>query len=128
MLERRDLVSLKARDAEPPANSVFAAPEHDRDGEDAHRVDEVIGQECMDEFGATLGEKIGAVSSRRRFTSAMSRRSTEPCQLVSTPPEFETTYFLIALKTFGMPPLGASSQTWYGQYGLAAEQEIVFPR
>ena len=37
----------------------------------------------------------------------MSRRSTEPCQLVSTPPERETAYFLISLKSFAMPPWGA---------------------
>src|SRR4029453_6595053 len=73
--------------------------------------------------------RLGPSSFRRRFTSAMSRRSTEPCQLVSTPPERETAYFLISLKSFAMPP-------WGGVFvvvrpigrenlvGLAAEQEI----
>src|SRR6266851_5260550 len=48
--ETRDRVSLYAR-----------AAEHDREGEDGHRVDEVVGQERMDEFGATQGEKNRAV-------------------------------------------------------------------
>jgi hypothetical protein len=39
----------------------------------------------------------------------MSRTSTESCQLVSTAPERETTYFLISLNSFAMPPWGASS-------------------
>src|SRR6185436_16265846 len=33
---------------------LFAAAQHDGDGEDGHRVDEVVGQERMDEFGAPL--------------------------------------------------------------------------
>ena len=46
---------------------LFAAAEHDRDGEDGHRVDEVVGQQCMDEFGAPLGDKIGAVFVPQAF-------------------------------------------------------------
>ena len=40
---------------------LLAAAEHDRNREDGHAVDEVVGQERTDEFGATLGDKIGAV-------------------------------------------------------------------
>jgi hypothetical protein len=75
---------------ELPANSIFAAAEHDRDVGDVHRGDEVVGQERVNEFGATLGEQIGAISSRRPYTSAMPQRGSEPCQLVSTPPHRET--------------------------------------
>jgi hypothetical protein len=32
-----------------------------RDGEEGHRVDGVVGQDRMDEFGAALDDKIGAV-------------------------------------------------------------------
>jgi hypothetical protein len=39
---------------------LFAAAERHRDGEDSHGVDKVVGQERMDEFGATLGDKIAA--------------------------------------------------------------------
>ena len=53
--------------------------------------------------------RLGPSSSRRRLMSTMSRRSTEPCQLVSTPPERETAYFLITLNSFAMPPWRASS-------------------
>src|SRR5688572_31419908 len=75
--------------------------------------------------------RLGPSSSRRRFTSAMSRRSTEPCQLVSTPPERETAYFLISLKSFRdaamrsvfvvVRPIRRENLV-----GLAAEQEIEF--
>jgi hypothetical protein len=49
--ETRDRVSLQACGGQPSAKS-FAAAEHDRDREDGHRVREVVGQECMDEFSA----------------------------------------------------------------------------
>ena len=78
VLETRHLVGLWACGAEPSANSFLRPAEHDRDGEDGHRVDEVVGQERMDEFGTTLGDKLGAVFVTGRLTSAMSRRSTEP--------------------------------------------------
>src|SRR5260370_42322279 len=39
----------------------LAAAEHDREGKNGHRVDEVVGQKRIDEFGAALGEKIRAV-------------------------------------------------------------------
>ena len=54
--------------------------------------------------------RFGPSSCFRRFTSAMSRRSTEPVQPVSTSPERETAYFLISLNRFAMPPAGAFSQ------------------
>jgi hypothetical protein len=43
VLERRDLVSRAAGDQR------FPAAEHDREGEDVRRVDEVVGQERMDQ-------------------------------------------------------------------------------
>jgi hypothetical protein len=52
---------------------------------------------------------VGPSSCFRRFTSAMSCRSTEPAQLVSTSPERETAYFLMSLNSLAMPPWGASS-------------------
>src|SRR5438067_5758710 len=73
--------------------------------------------------------RLGPSSSRRRFTLAMSRMSTEPCQLVSTPPERETTYLLISLKSLGMPPWArlprpGTANTHENLVGLAVEQEI----
>src|SRR2546429_4322363 len=53
--------------------------------------------------------RFGPSSCFRRFTSAMSRRSTEPAQLVSTSLERETAYFLMSLNSLAMPPWGASS-------------------
>src|SRR5439155_5394213 len=53
--------------------------------------------------------RFGPSSCFRRFTPAMSRRSTEPAQLVSTSPERETAYFLMSLNSLAMPPWGASS-------------------
>src|SRR5688500_489737 len=52
------LVSVRRR---PVGEQLLAAAEHDRDGEDGHRVNEVVGQERMDEVGAALGDKTGAV-------------------------------------------------------------------
>ena len=40
---------------------LFAAAEHDRHREDGHRVDEVVGEERMDEFGTALGDEVRAV-------------------------------------------------------------------
>src|SRR5512143_2193714 len=40
---------------------LLAAAEHDRHREDAHRVDQVIGEQSVDEFGAALGDEVRAV-------------------------------------------------------------------
>ena len=53
--------------------------------------------------------RFGPFSCRNRFTSVMSRSSTEPCQLVSTSPERDTTYFLMFLNSVAMRPWGAAS-------------------
>lgn len=67
---------------------LFATAEHHRYYENAYRVNEVVGEQ-----GVVLPwvTKFGPSSSRKRFTSAISRSSTERCQLVSTSPERETT-------------------------------------
>src|SRR5205823_1800701 len=52
----RQLVRARRRAV---GEQLLAAAEHDREREDAHRVDEVVGQERMDELGASQGEKIG---------------------------------------------------------------------
>jgi len=52
------LVSVRRRAV---CKQLFAAAGHDWDGEYGHRVDEVVGQKRMDEFGAALGDKIGTV-------------------------------------------------------------------
>src|SRR6266550_1196749 len=59
------------RDAEPGqpermrlraiGEQLFAAAEHDRHREDAHRVDQVIGEQRVDEFGTALGDEVWAV-------------------------------------------------------------------
>src|SRR5207253_9626130 len=54
----RQLVRARRRAV---GEQLLAAAEHDREGEDGHRVDEVVGQERTDEFGATQDEKIGAI-------------------------------------------------------------------
>ena len=40
---------------------LLAAAKHDRHREDAHRVDQVIGEQRVDEFGTALGDKVRAV-------------------------------------------------------------------
>src|SRR5881296_2809798 len=40
---------------------LFAAAKHDRHREDAHSVDQVIGEQRVDEFGTALGDEIRAV-------------------------------------------------------------------
>src|SRR5204863_9920021 len=49
---------------------LFAAAKHDRHCEDAHSVDQVIGEQRVDEFGTALGDEVRAVFLLRRFTSA----------------------------------------------------------
>jgi hypothetical protein len=39
----------------------LAAAKHDRHREDAHSVDQVIGEQRVDEFGTALGDEIRAV-------------------------------------------------------------------
>src|ERR1700741_1004203 len=39
----------------------FAAAKHDRHGESADRVDEVVGEQCVNELGAALCDEVGAV-------------------------------------------------------------------
>src|SRR5439155_4505866 len=39
----------------------FAAAKHDRHCEDAHCVDQVIGEQRVDEFGTALGDEVRAV-------------------------------------------------------------------
>src|SRR4029434_6672354 len=73
--------------------------------------------------------RFGPSASRNRFTSAMSRSSTEPCQLVSTSPDRETTYFLMSLHSFAMPPWGGGFVVvgpvcCENLIGLAPEQKI----
>src|SRR6266851_592737 len=128
----RDRVSLYARGAEPSANSFLPPPST------TGKVKMVVASRrssARSEWTSSVlprVRRLGPSSSRRRFTSAMSRTSTEPCQLVSTPPERETTYFLISLKSFGMPRLGASFPDLVrpilreNLVGLAADQEIEF--
>ena len=40
---------------------LFAAAKHDRHREDAHNVDEVVGEQRVDEFGTALGDEVRAV-------------------------------------------------------------------
>src|SRR5207248_6857291 len=40
---------------------LFAAAKHDRHCEDAHSVDQVIGEQRVDEFGTALGNEVRAV-------------------------------------------------------------------
>src|SRR5438309_12047621 len=40
---------------------LFAAAKHDRHCEDAHSVDQVIGEQRVDEFGTALGDEVRAV-------------------------------------------------------------------
>ncbi len=40
---------------------LLAAAEHDRHREDADRVDQVIGEQRVDELGAALGDEVRAV-------------------------------------------------------------------
>src|SRR6266849_6949980 len=40
---------------------LFAAAKHDRHREDAHSVDQVIGEQRVDEFGTALGDEVWAV-------------------------------------------------------------------
>src|SRR5438874_10283828 len=40
---------------------LFAAAKHDRHCEDAHSVDQVIGEQLVDEFGTALGDEVRAV-------------------------------------------------------------------
>src|SRR5438105_10709626 len=40
---------------------LFAAAKHDRHCEDAHSVDQVIGEQRVDEFGTSLGDEVRAV-------------------------------------------------------------------
>ena len=63
----------------------------------------------MYEFGTALCDEVRAVLLLQTLHVGNARRSTEPCQLVSTSPDRETAYFLISLKSFAMPPSGASS-------------------
>src|SRR5688572_16309835 len=72
--------------------------------------------------------RFGPSSARKRFTSAMSRSSTEPCQLVSTSPQRETT-FLNLLEQPGDAAVGTSFVVvgpvrCENLIGLAPEQEI----
>src|SRR3981081_2051946 len=41
---------------------LFAAAKHDRNREDAHRIDQVIGEQRVDEFCTSLGDEVRAVS------------------------------------------------------------------
>src|SRR5437667_3653986 len=43
------------------SEQLFAAAKHDRHREDAHSVDQVIGEQRVDEFGTALGDEIRAV-------------------------------------------------------------------
>jgi hypothetical protein len=85
----------------------FAAAEHDREREDARSVNEVVASSACKSSVLPWVTRFGPSSSRKRFTSANSRSSTESCQLVSTSPERETTYFLMSLNSFAMPPWAA---------------------
>src|SRR5207302_3170915 len=40
---------------------LFAAAKHDRHCEDAHSVDQVLGEQRVDEFGTALGDEVRAV-------------------------------------------------------------------
>src|SRR5262245_60597787 len=40
---------------------LFAAAKHDRNREDAHSVDEVVGEQRVDEFGTALGDEVRAI-------------------------------------------------------------------
>src|SRR5215216_4795242 len=114
--ETRELVSLNECGAEPSANSFLPPPSTTGKVKMLIASTRSLASSACTSSLLPCVTRLGPSSCFRRFTSAMSRRSTEPCQVVSTSPERETTYFLISLKSFGMPPLGASSQTWYGQY------------
>ena len=90
------------------SEQLLAAAEHDRDGKGGHHIDEVRSEQRMDEFGAALGDEIGPVYIPQALMSSMSCRTNDPCQLVSTSPLRDTTYFLISLKRFAMLPWAAS--------------------
>jgi hypothetical protein len=78
---------------------LLAAAEYDRHCKGAPRINEVISEQRVHKFGP---------SCRNRFTSVMSRSRTEPCQLVSTTPELDTTYFLIFLNSVAIRPATAA--------------------
>ncbi|HYI94038.1 MAG TPA: hypothetical protein VEX68_10880 [Bryobacteraceae bacterium] len=58
--ETRELVSL-TECGRAVGKQLFAAAKHDRHSEDAHSVDEVVGEQRVDEFGTALGGEIRAV-------------------------------------------------------------------
>ena len=93
-----------------PRSTERAAAEHDREGEDGIASTRSSAKSAWTSSMLPRVRSMGA--PRRRLTSAMSRTSTDPCKLVSTPPERETRYFLISLNSFGMPPMGASFGDW----------------
>ena len=80
MLETRDLVSLYARGAEPSANSFLPPPSTTGTVKMVIASTRSLARSAWTSSVLPWVRRLGPSSSRRRLTSAMSRRSTEPCQ------------------------------------------------
>ena len=61
MDETRERVSLNECGTEPSANSFLPPPQHRRHREGAHRVDQIVSEQCMHELGTALRDEVGAV-------------------------------------------------------------------
>jgi len=73
-------------------------------------IDQVIGEQRVDELGAALGDEVRAVFLLQALHGVRCRaRALKPAQPVSTSPERETTYFFATLNALATPPAGASS-------------------
>ena len=82
---------------------LFAAAKHDRQREDTHRVDQIIGEQRMDEFGAALSNEVRPVFLPQAFHVGESRRSTEPPTRIDLA-RARIAYFLMRLNSLAMSP------------------------
>src|SRR5437667_6572988 len=99
-----DLVSLNECGAEPSANSFLPPPRTTGTVKMLIASTRSLASSAWTSSVLPWVTRFGPSSCFRRFTSAMSRRSTEPAQLVSTSPERETAYFLMSLNSLVMRP------------------------
>src|SRR5882672_3757978 len=129
VLDTRDRVSLYACGAEPSANSFLPPPSTTGTVKMVIASTRSLARSAWTSSALPWVTRLGPSSPCRRLTSAMSRSSTEPCQLVSTPPERETAYFLISLKSdaaMGSVFVVVRPIRRENLVGLAAEQKIEF--
>src|SRR3954471_12459989 len=94
--ETRDLVSLNECGAEPSANSFLPGPSTTGTVKMLIASTRSLASSAWTSSVLPWVTRFGPSSCFRRFTSAMSRRSTEPAQLVSTSPLLEAPVDLFA--------------------------------